>query len=193
MGRYLPTLAPAFADAAGVGPGRRVLDVGCGPGGLTRELAVRTGAAGVAAIDPSEPTRATRPGGVVAARDLAHMQMLRPFWTGVAQALGVARGEVGLLGSREGDLFALLPVPGWTTCTRSPSRRARPLPARRRLVESAHPGHRPGRHVPRSLDGERRRTVRDACRRQSTDPDEPFTLNACTRCATAGDRPAPLG
>src|SRR3954451_17844514 len=53
MGRYLPTLAPAFADAAGVGSGMRPLDVGCGPGGLTRELVARTGAARVAAIDPS--------------------------------------------------------------------------------------------------------------------------------------------
>jgi 2-polyprenyl-3-methyl-5-hydroxy-6-metoxy-1,4-benzoquinol methylase len=53
MGRYLPTLAPAFADAAGVRTSMRVLDVGCGPGGLTRELVARTGADAVAAIDPS--------------------------------------------------------------------------------------------------------------------------------------------
>jgi ubiquinone/menaquinone biosynthesis C-methylase UbiE len=55
MGRYLPTLAPAFADAAGIGGGMRLLDVGCGPGGLTGELARRVGAAQVAAIDPSPP------------------------------------------------------------------------------------------------------------------------------------------
>jgi SAM-dependent methyltransferase len=53
MGRYAPTLAAAFADAAGVGAGMRVLDVGCGPGGLTGELVARVGAGRVAAIDPA--------------------------------------------------------------------------------------------------------------------------------------------
>ena len=53
MGRYLPTLAPALADAGQIGPGMRVLDMGCGPGGLTRELAGRVGAENVAAIDPA--------------------------------------------------------------------------------------------------------------------------------------------
>lgn len=54
IGRFLPSLAPAFADFAGVRAGR-VLDVGCGPGGLTVELAGRVGAANVSAIDPSAP------------------------------------------------------------------------------------------------------------------------------------------
>ena len=53
MGRYAPTLAAAFADAAGVAPGMRLLDVGCGPGGLTSELVARVGATNVAAIDPA--------------------------------------------------------------------------------------------------------------------------------------------
>ena len=53
MGRYTPSLAVALADAAGVTAGMRVLDVGCGPGGLARELAARTGAENVAAIDPA--------------------------------------------------------------------------------------------------------------------------------------------
>jgi SAM-dependent methyltransferase len=66
MGRYAPTLAVALADAGGVRTGMRVLDVGCGPGGLTRELAGRVGAANVAAIDPAvqftEACRQRNPG-----------------------------------------------------------------------------------------------------------------------------------
>jgi ubiquinone/menaquinone biosynthesis C-methylase UbiE len=53
MGRYTRTLAPALADAAGVVSGMRVLDVGCGPGGLTDVLAARLGDESVAAIDPA--------------------------------------------------------------------------------------------------------------------------------------------
>jgi SAM-dependent methyltransferase len=53
MGRYATGLAPTFADAAGVRAGMRVLDVGCGPGALTLELAGRVGEDKVAAIDPA--------------------------------------------------------------------------------------------------------------------------------------------
>jgi SAM-dependent methyltransferase len=53
MGRYARRLAVALADTAGVAPGMRVVDVGCGPGGLAAELAERVGAANVAAIDPA--------------------------------------------------------------------------------------------------------------------------------------------
>jgi SAM-dependent methyltransferase len=53
MGRYTPSLAVALADFADVKPGTRALDVGCGPGGLATELAVRVAGANVAAIDPA--------------------------------------------------------------------------------------------------------------------------------------------
>jgi ubiquinone/menaquinone biosynthesis C-methylase UbiE len=53
MGRYSRRLAPLFADLARVKPEQRVLDVGCGPGALTSELARRVGADRVAAADPS--------------------------------------------------------------------------------------------------------------------------------------------
>jgi SAM-dependent methyltransferase len=54
MGRYTVPLARALADEVGVREGMRVLDVGCGPGGLTSELADRVGAENVAAIDPAK-------------------------------------------------------------------------------------------------------------------------------------------
>jgi SAM-dependent methyltransferase len=59
MGRYARELAPAFADFAGVHEGK-VLDVGCGSGILTEELARRVGAENVAAADPSTLLEACR-------------------------------------------------------------------------------------------------------------------------------------
>src|SRR6188472_135991 len=55
MGRYSALLSPQMADLAGVTAGQRALDVGCGPGALTRELVSRVGAEAVSAVDPSEP------------------------------------------------------------------------------------------------------------------------------------------
>jgi SAM-dependent methyltransferase len=55
MGRYSAQLASALIDFAGVEPGMRALDVGCGPGALTSALADQLGMTSVAAADPSEP------------------------------------------------------------------------------------------------------------------------------------------
>ena len=54
MGRYSVRLAPLLVDFAGVPAPGRALDVGCGPGALTAELASRLGVGSVAAADPSE-------------------------------------------------------------------------------------------------------------------------------------------
>jgi SAM-dependent methyltransferase len=54
MGRYSSPLAVAFVDRVGVASGQRALDVGCGPGALTRVLAERAGAGNVAGVDPTE-------------------------------------------------------------------------------------------------------------------------------------------
>jgi SAM-dependent methyltransferase len=55
VGRYGPGLASALAAFAGVQPGMRALDVGCGPGALTAALVERLGAGNVSAAEPSEP------------------------------------------------------------------------------------------------------------------------------------------
>jgi SAM-dependent methyltransferase len=77
VGRYSPGLAAELIGFAGVEPGMRAVDVGCGPGALTAALAGRLGAANVRAADPSEPfvqaCRARLPGVevvVAAAEDL---------------------------------------------------------------------------------------------------------------------------
>src|SRR3954468_5021533 len=54
MGRYSRPLAVPFADFAGLPLHGRVLDVGCGPGALTAEVAGRAGPGRVTAVDPSE-------------------------------------------------------------------------------------------------------------------------------------------
>ena len=75
MGRYAPTLAAALIETAGVTSGMRVVDVGCGPGGLTRELAARVGAAGcgpgdgrTVSIWPAGPRHGARQGASPLAR-----------------------------------------------------------------------------------------------------------------------------
>jgi ubiquinone/menaquinone biosynthesis C-methylase UbiE len=53
VGRYSRELARALINTAGLRPGQRALDVGCGPGALTSELVAVLGAEQVAAADPS--------------------------------------------------------------------------------------------------------------------------------------------
>jgi SAM-dependent methyltransferase len=55
VGRYGPSLAAGLLAFAGVEPGMRALDVGCGPGALTAALTARLGGGAVHAVEPSEP------------------------------------------------------------------------------------------------------------------------------------------
>src|SRR3982751_7081613 len=53
MGRWSRKLAPAFIDFAGLAADERILDVGCGTGSLTFELAARTEPREIRGIDYS--------------------------------------------------------------------------------------------------------------------------------------------
>lgn len=53
VGRYGAQLAAGLIEVADIRPGHHVVDVGCGPGTLTRALIERAGEGHVAAIDPS--------------------------------------------------------------------------------------------------------------------------------------------
>ena len=54
MGRFSEPLADQFVGVAGLAPGQRALDVGCGPGALTARLVAVVGDKGVSAVDPSQ-------------------------------------------------------------------------------------------------------------------------------------------
>lgn len=55
MGRYSVPLARQFVKSIPLAKGDAVLEIGCGPGALTKELVALLGAESVSAIDPSPP------------------------------------------------------------------------------------------------------------------------------------------
>jgi SAM-dependent methyltransferase len=55
MGRFSAPLAERFVELLGLAHVHRALDVGCGPGALTRLLVAALGPERVAAVDPSPP------------------------------------------------------------------------------------------------------------------------------------------
>jgi SAM-dependent methyltransferase len=90
VGRYGAQLATALIGFAGVEPGMRALDVGCGPGALTGALTARLGERSVCGVDPSQPfvdaCRARQPGVDVV--------------VGAAEALPFGDGEFDVVASQ---------------------------------------------------------------------------------------------
>jgi SAM-dependent methyltransferase len=83
MGGWARQLAPQMVELAGVRPGQRALDVGCGPGALTELLAANLGSEAVTAVDPSgsfvAAVRARLPGVAVQQAAAEHL----PFADGI--------------------------------------------------------------------------------------------------------------
>jgi len=188
MGRYVPRLAVALADAAGVAEGMRALDVGCGPGGLTHELVGRLGADHVAAIDPSPQfaaaNRERHPGVDVrdgAAESLPFdggMTMLSTFWRAVRTVEPGAQGEQARVGVREGDIAEVLARAGLDDVEDGT------------LLTGAHYegfddfwtpftyAVGPAGSYLATLTAEQQGAIREECRRLLGEPDGPFDLEA---------------
>jgi SAM-dependent methyltransferase len=82
VGRYSPQLARAMCEVAGVRPGQRALDVGCGSGALLAALAEVVGGENVTGIDPSEPFVEAARAQVPGARVLVGSAEALPFEDG---------------------------------------------------------------------------------------------------------------
>ncbi len=237
IGRYLPTLAPAFADAAGVRAGARALDVGCGPGGLTTELVNRLGRAGVAAIDPSTPfvdacrarnpgadvriggaealpfadrsfdvtlaclvvpfmhdasagmaemVRVTKPGGVVAACmwNFDRMPLINTFFTAAAEIDPIQESEARRLGTRQGEIAALLDGAGSTLIKESELTATADYTGFDDWWRPMTLGVGPPGAFCRSLDDEHREVLRARCFELLGRPNSPFRVTAQAWCAT---------
>ena len=230
MGRYSVLLSPQLADFAGVRPGQRALDVGCGPGALTAELVRRLGGGSVAAVDPSEPfvaaararhpgvhverataeslpfpdgafdaalaqlvvhfmsnpvaglsemARVCRPGGVVAACVWDHAGGRGPlslFWDASRKVDPGVKDESALAGTREGQLAELMQAAGLGDIEQSVLSADLQHASFDEWWEPFTRAVGPAGAYVQGLDAERRRALREACRRLL--PDGPFVLSA---------------
>jgi len=95
----------ALLDAAGVGPGARVLDVGCGNGQVTRLAARRSGDGEALGVDLSAPMLA-RAAASAAAEGVRNVR----FERGDAQVHGFTPGAFDAAVSRFGIMFFADPV-----------------------------------------------------------------------------------
>jgi ubiquinone/menaquinone biosynthesis C-methylase UbiE len=105
MGRYSAPLSTALVEASGVTGNSQVLDVGCGPGGLTSELVRRVGADHVAAIDPAaqfvEECRKRNPGADVRVGDAEELPWADNEFDVALSCLVIAFMDDAELGVRE--------------------------------------------------------------------------------------------
>jgi SAM-dependent methyltransferase len=157
VGRYGADLAAALIAFAGVEPGMRALDVGCGPGALTAALAERVGPGSVAGAEPSEgfaeACRERVPGAeivVAGAEELPLPDGAFELWLS-ASLRDVRSGSLVARASYSDfeDLWAPLPT-----------------------------GIGPAGAFCKSLDDERRAELREAYRRRLGVGDAPFELSA---------------
>src|SRR6476661_222817 len=172
MGRYSMHLSAQLADLAGVAPGQRVLDVGCGPGALTTELVERLGAASVAAVDPSESF-------VVAACVWDHAGgrgPLSPLWEAAHALDPNVRDESELPGARHGDLKRLFEAAGLDGVEETALVVRVEHPTFEEWWEPFTLGVGPAGAYVAALDPDRQAALREQCR--AALPEAPFVLES---------------